>query len=103
MKKSLLLVLGAVSLQAHAHYGLLECWYTNERSNLLCEASWSDGSDATNYDIQLYSYDDDLLARATTDSSAQVTFPVPEDEFYVVFDPGHEAAAEVDIVEVKDK
>ncbi|GAL14401.1 hypothetical protein JCM19233_5413 [Vibrio astriarenae] len=81
---------------------MLECWFVDDRSGLLCEASWSDGSDATNYDLELFDYDDNLLARGRTDAESQVRFDMPEDDFYVVFDPGHEAPAEVDVVEVKD-
>lgn len=101
--KYFLLAFAMISLPAKAHYGMLECWFVDERSGVLCEASWSDGSDASNYDLELFDYDDNLLDRQRTDGQSLARFELPEDDFYIVFDPGHEAPAEVDIVEIKDK
>ncbi len=101
--KNLILALGLLPFAAQAHYGMLECWFEDKRESVLCEAGWSDSSDATNYDIELFDYDDNLLARARTDDRSQVRFETPEDDFYLVFDPGHDTPAEVDVVEIRDR
>ncbi|PSW17636.1 hypothetical protein C9I98_19155 [Photobacterium sanctipauli] len=101
--KYAILGLSLLSPFAQAHYGMLECWFADEKAAVVCQAGWSDGTDASNYDIELFDYDDNLLARARTDAKSQVRFETPEDEFYLIFDPGHEAPAEVDVVEIKEK
>ncbi|MBY5991483.1 hypothetical protein [Ferrimonas balearica] len=88
---------------ASAHFGLMECWFEQDRSQIHCQTGWTDGGAASNYDIHLYDYDDNLLAIERTDDQSRVQFPAPDGEFYLVFDPGHESPVEVDVVEMKDR
>ena len=84
-----------------AHFPLMHCWF--EANNVLCEAGYSDGSKAVDYRVNLYDYDDNLLAKKNTDKRSIVTFEKPDSDFYIVFDSGHENPVEVDVVEISDK
>ncbi|SHH72768.1 hypothetical protein [Ferrimonas marina] len=106
MKRSLSLFAAAMALAlpTQAHYGTLACWFEQDRSEVHCQAGWTDGSSATNYEVRLFDYDDTLIDLARTDNRSRVLFEAPEtDEFYLVFDPGHEAPAEVDVVEMRER
>ncbi len=90
------------SVQAHAHFPIMSCWFDASK-NVVCEAGYSDASKAVDYSINLYDYDDNLIDKAQTDKASQVTFIQPQGEFYIVFDAGHESPVEVDVVEIKHK
>ncbi|MCL9776255.1 hypothetical protein [Vibrio methylphosphonaticus] len=100
--KLAVLLLSMLPALAQAHYGMMECWLSNEGEALVCQAGWTDGTGAPNYDIELYDYDETLLAREVTNSESLVTFQTPTDDFFVVFDSGHEYAVEVDVEDVKE-
>lgn len=86
---------------AFAHFPLMHCWF--ESSDISCEAGYSDGSKAIDYEVKLYDYDDNLLAKKSTDKRSIATFVKPDADFYLVFDSGHENPVEVDVVEISDK
>ena len=89
------------SSAALAHYPLMECW---SKGDLIeCQAGYSDGSKATNSTVNMYDYDDNLIARVKTDKRSIATFTLSVDEFYIVFDSGHEYPVEVDGVEINEK
>ncbi|RJG47783.1 hypothetical protein D1Z90_10135 [Motilimonas pumila] len=85
---------------AWAHWGTMECTKLSSEQ-LQCQVGWSDGSGATNYDVMLYDYDDQLLQQQVSNERSLVQFSVPEGDYYIVFDPGHEFAIEVDGVDIK--
>jgi len=89
------------SSAAFAHFPLMQCWTIDE--NIECEAGYSDGSKATNYHVSMFDYDDNLIAKEKTDTRSIVTFKKSVDEFYLVFDSGHESPVEVDSVEISEK
>ncbi|PKF63317.1 hypothetical protein CW745_00225 [Psychromonas sp. psych-6C06] len=82
-----------------AHYPLMQC--ASKGNNIECEAGYSDGSKAVNYVVRMYDYDDNLIAKVETDIRSIATFVKTVDEFYIVFDAGHENPVEVDSVEIK--
>jgi len=82
-----------------AHYPLMQCVYKGE--TIECEAGFSDGSKAVDYKVSLYDYDDNLIANEMTDKRSIATFTKSVDEFYIVFDSGHEYPVEVDSVEMQ--
>jgi hypothetical protein len=85
---------------ALAHFPILDC----ERSGterLRCFAQFSDGGVADRQELRLFGYDDKLRASYTTLSDGTVEIPLPKGEYYIVFDPGHDTAAEFDYAEVK--
>ena len=86
---------------AAAHFPLMQCWFSG--NSIICEAGFSDASKAVDYSVELYDYEDNLLAKKTTDKRSKVEFANPNVEFYLVFDAGHEAPVEVDHVEMKTR
>lgn len=86
---------------AYAHFPLMSCWFEAEK--VVCQAGYSDGSEAVDYDVEMFDYDDNLINRVTTDKRSIAEFSVPEDDFYLVFDAGHESPVEVDVVEIEEK
>ncbi|MDA0385359.1 Uncharacterised protein [Vibrio owensii] len=99
--KTSVLVGGFISSQAFAHFPLMSCHL--EQDKVICEAGYSDGSTAVDYDVEMYDYDDNLIAKVTTDKRSIAEFTHPQTDFYLVFDAGHENPVEVDIVELKEK
>ncbi|MEZ8646798.1 hypothetical protein BCU69_08740 [Vibrio cyclitrophicus] len=97
----LTLALGFAALPAQAHFPLMSCWF--EGKTVACEAGYSDGSKAIDYAVEMYDYEDNLIAKEMTDKRSIVEFPNPDTEFYLVFDSGHEFPVEVDVVEISDK
>jgi len=79
----------------------MQCWY--KADVIECEAGFSDGSKAVDYKVSLYDYDDNLIANVMTDKRSIATFTKSTDEFYIVFDSGHEFPVEVDSVEISKK
>ncbi|CAM2817302.1 hypothetical protein [Moritella viscosa] len=88
---------GAVS----AHFPLMNCWL--ESDTVVCEAGYSDASTAVDYAVNMYDYDDNLIAKAVTDKRSIAEFSKPDTDFYLVFDAGHENPVEVDVVEISAK
>ena len=86
---------------ANAHFPLMNCWLESEK--VVCQAGYSDGSSAVKYDVNVYDYDDNLIAKLVTDKRSKVEFNRPESEFYLIFDAGHENPVEVDVVEISQK
>jgi len=84
-----------------AHFPLMHC--SLHEQTIECEAGYSDGSKAVNYSISMFDYDDNLIAKAKTDKRSIVTFKKTHDEFYLVFDAGHESPVEVDSVEITEQ
>jgi len=89
------------SVASFAHYPLMECLYKGDI--IECEAGFSDGSKAVDYKVSLYDYDDNLIANVMTDKRSIATFKKSAEEFYIVFDSGHEYPVEVDSVEISVK
>ncbi|MET2899011.1 hypothetical protein ABXV22_11890 [Vibrio rotiferianus] len=92
---------GFISFQAAAHFPLMSCHLEQEK--VICEVGYSDGSTAVDYDVEMYDYDDNLIAKVTTDKRSIAEFTHPQTDFYLVFDAGHENPVEVDVVELKEK
>ena len=51
----------------------------------------------------MFDYDDNLIAKEVTDKRSIVEFVHPNEDFYLVFDSGHENPVEVDVVEISEK
>lgn len=99
--KPVFLVCMLASTVAHAHFPLMTCYSENE--NIVCEAGYSDGSDAVDYDVEMFDYSDNLIGRVKTDARSVAEFKNPDTDFYIVFDAGHESPVEVDVVEIKSR
>ncbi|PSW20310.1 hypothetical protein C9I98_09685 [Photobacterium sanctipauli] len=105
MKKSTQLAIFAFltiqSSAVYAHFPLMSCWLESDK--VICQAGYSDGSEAIDYDVDMFDYDDNLIDRVTTDKRSMVEFAMPDTDFYLVFDAGHENPVEVDVVEIEEK
>ncbi|MGF1718933.1 hypothetical protein L4D20_02665 [Vibrio kyushuensis] len=95
------LITSLFSQPAFAHFPLMSCWL--ESQNVICEAGYSDGSTAVDYAVEMFDYEDNLIAKTMTDKRSIVEFTHPETDFYLVFDAGHESPVEVDVVEISEK
>jgi len=100
-KTLIVAVLLLSSSTAFAHYPLMHCIFRG--GNIECEAGYSDGSKAIDYQVSMFDYDDNLIAKQKTDKRSIATFKKTRNEFYFVFDSGHERPVEVDSVEISDK
>lgn len=96
-----LLTLGLFSTAAQAHFPLMSCWFESDK--VACETGYSDGSKAVDYNVNMYDYDDNLIAKVNTDKRSIAEFTKPDTDFYLVFDSGHESPVEVDVVEINEK
>lgn len=101
LQASIGLAFGMISLPALAHFPLMGCWFESEK--VICEAGYSDGSSAEDYAVQMFDYEDNLIAKTMTDKRSIAEFEHPNTDFYLVFDAGHESPVEVDIVEISEK
>ena len=89
------------SSAAFAHFPLMHCAFIGE--TIECEAGYSDGSKAIDSRVSMFDYDDNLIAKEKTDKRSIATFKKTAEEFYIVFDSGHESPVEVDSVEITEK
>ena len=98
---ALSLMAGLFPGTASAHFPLMSCWFESDK--VACEAGYSDASTAVDYAVNMYDYDDNLIAKAVTDKRSIAEFSKPDTDFYLVFDAGHENPVEVDVVEISEK
>lgn len=90
-----------LSSKAFAHFPTLSCEVKGgDNSQLHCLAGYSDASLAGEVSLEVYSYDEELLFKVATASDGSASFKMPEGEFYIVFNPGHESPAEFDYAEL---
>ena len=88
--------------KAFAHFPTLSCELkAGGSAQLFCQAGYSDASLAGEVQLNIYSYDDELLTTVTTASDGSVSMDIPQGEYYIVFDPGHESPAEFDYAELE--
>lgn len=84
-----------------AHFPTLSCeTRLQDKSTLYCLAGYSDASLAGEVELEVYSYDEELLFKVPTASDGSASFNMPQGEFYIVFNPGHESPAEFDYAEL---
>ena len=100
-----LLALGmlAGALCAHAHFPTLDCeaFDEDDKQQLRCVAGFSDGSSTGKVELQVFTYDEDLITVVETDSNGQAVIAMPDGEFFIVFDAQHESPAEFDYAELE--
>lgn len=81
----LLSFLALFSMSAHAHFPLMSCWF--EADKVICEAGYSDGSTAVDYDVDMFDYDDNLIAKSITDRRSIAEFKRPIQIFILFLMP----------------
>lgn len=88
--------------EAVAHSPTLSCEVMpTDSAKLYCQAGYSDASLAGVVELNVYSYDEELLSTVTTATDGSAEVDIPEGEYYIVFDPKHEAPAEFDYAELE--
>jgi len=92
------LLLLLVSASALAHYPIMSCERLDQQVE--CRVGFSDGSKAIGKRVRLINYDELELARKRADSHSKVSFKIPDGEFYIRFESGHEYPVELDYEEI---
>lgn len=88
--------------KVYAHFPTLNCaLHQQDNTKLYCQAGYSDASLAGTVKLNVYSYDEELLISVITASDGSVSMSIPQGEYYIVFDPGHESPAEFDYAELQ--
>ena len=93
-----LLFFTATPFYVWAHYPVMDCGRNG--GDVVCQVGFSDGSLAQGQEVVVYSYSDEKLMQLTANGASIVRFLLPEGEFYIQFDAGHENPAEFDYVEL---
>lgn len=70
-------------------------------SHIMCEGSFSDGSDAAGMEVLALSYEDKVLLSSTLDAKSQIRFERPAKEFYVRLDGGEGHTVEIDHADIR--
>ncbi|MEM7097882.1 MAG: hypothetical protein AAF541_06435 [Pseudomonadota bacterium] len=90
-----------MAMSALAHFPTLQCEARADGEELHCLAGFSDGSPPGEVELQVYTYDEELIEVINTDSEGAAVMAMPEGEFYIVFDADHESPAEFDYAELE--
>lgn len=74
---------------ANAHYPILDC--TTSSKEVTCEASFSDKSKAPGVVMEVFSEDDEVIAKGRTDDESKYKFSRPDGVYFIIMDagPGH--------------
>ena len=101
-KLSVVFVTLFFGVKVFAHYPTLSCELNSkDDSTIQCLAGYSDASLAGEVILEVYSYNEELLSTVKTASDGSASLPLPNVEFYIVFNPGHESPAEFDYAELQ--
>ncbi len=87
-----------LSSQVSAHSLFLNCEQQDE--NIACTGGFSDGTKANNLPVEVFSYDDELLAQGKTDDNSHYQFTRPDSDFYILMDAGPGHVVEVDVADI---
>lgn len=90
----------AAASSAHAHYPVCECKMM-DAGTVKCTGGFSDGSTAPGVILDVISYDEQVLVKGKLDASSSITFPRPDQDFYVLFDAGPGHTVEVEHTAIK--
>ncbi|WP_051227289.1 hypothetical protein [Oceanospirillum beijerinckii] len=97
-----LLVLASVfilsSQLSHAHSINLDC--SQVQQEVQCKGGFSDGSGTSNLPYVVISYNDDVLAQGHSSEQSTFTFPLPEQDYYILLDAGPGHVVELDMQDV---
>ncbi|MEM1141758.1 MAG: hypothetical protein AAF671_10175 [Pseudomonadota bacterium] len=93
----------AVAISAQAHFPTLDCGAYDEGGNkqLRCVAGFSDGSSTGEVELQVFTYEEELIEVVMTNAKGEAVLAMPEGEFFIVFDANHESPAEFDYAELE--
>lgn len=92
------LALISAGTAARAHYPFCTCEVVG--GQVICTGGFSDGSGAEGVTIDVISYDENILLPGKFGPSSRHEFPIPEGEFYILFDAGPGHVVEVDYPDI---
>ena len=85
---------------SHAHSINLDC--SQVQQEVQCTGGFSDGSGASNLPYEVISYNDDVLAQGHSSEQSTFTFPLPEQDYYILLDAGPGHVVELDMMDVTE-
>lgn len=85
---------------AWAHSIHFDCKADGEKA-VVCEGSFSDGSDAAGMEVLVVSYEDKTLLQGTLDAQSKWRFERPAQDFFVRLDGGEGHTAEIDHADIR--
>ena len=93
----------AWSMRSYAHFPTLDCQTidVDAAEKLRCVAGFSDGSAPGEVELQVFTYDEELIEVVVTDAEGEAIMAMPSGEFFIVFDANHETPAEFDYAELE--
>jgi len=77
-----------------AHSPICDC-YDNGDMTVTCEGGFSDGASAAGSTLLVMNMSNKILLEGKMDESSSLTFDLPEQDYYVVFDAGSEHRVEI--------
>ena len=83
---------------SHAHSIDLDC--SQVQQEVQCKGGFSDGSGTSNLPYEVISYNDDVLAQGLSSEQSTFTFPLPEQDYYILLDAGPGHVVELDMQDV---
>jgi len=84
-----------ISVPAHAHTLLCECWELAGKQ-VQCKGGFAHGSAANGVAVDVIGYDEKTLVAGRFGDDSTFTFKRPEGEFYVLMDMGAGHTLEID-------
>ncbi|WP_040566469.1 hypothetical protein [Magnetospirillum molischianum] len=85
---------------AEAHYPVCKCRMI-DAGIVKCTGGFSDGSKAPGVVLDVISYDEQVLVKGRLGSDSTLSFPRPDQDFYVLFDAGPGQTVEIEHDSIK--
>ncbi|GAB2603241.1 hypothetical protein [Nitrincola alkalisediminis] len=89
--------LATLPVWAHSPY----CQCKLEGDFIVCQGGFSDGSGAEGIQLDVITYDEDIILSSTLDGQSSIRFPRPEGDFYILMDAGPGHIVEIDWPEIE--
>jgi len=88
-----------ITLPAWAHSPYCQCKL--EGNFIVCQGGFSDGSGAEGIQLDVITYDEDIILSSALDGQSSIRFPRPDGDFYILMDAGPGHIVEIDWPEIE--
>ncbi|RAU18736.1 hypothetical protein DN062_04405 [Nitrincola tibetensis] len=95
----LLMFSSLVALPVWAHSPHCQCKL--EGGFIVCQGGFSDGSGAEGIQLDVITYDEDIILSSALDGQSSIRFPRPDGDFYILMDAGPGHIVEIDWPEIE--